>query len=188
MAQVYSQNIVGYVNVDVTASQFALIANPLDTTDNTLGGVLTTAAGVQDFDNYYQWTGSGYNIATYSFGAWDNPTIPFAPGGGGFYLSGASHTLTFVGEVMTGSLSNPIPAGFSVVSSQVPEAGDADTLGLSPALADFDNVYSWNGTSFSIATKTFGSWDTGSAPAIGVGQAVFVNSAAGGTWTRDFNP
>jgi hypothetical protein len=34
-AQVYSANIVGYVNVSGNANQFALIANPLDNGTNT---------------------------------------------------------------------------------------------------------------------------------------------------------
>jgi hypothetical protein len=36
-------------------------------------------------------------------------------------------TVTFVGEVPAGSLSNPIPKGFSIKASQVPQAGKAST-------------------------------------------------------------
>src|SRR6266498_284074 len=43
-AQVYSQNIVGYVTTPVTKSVYKMIANPLNTTNNTIAGVLTHAA------------------------------------------------------------------------------------------------------------------------------------------------
>jgi hypothetical protein len=192
MAQVYSQNIVGYVNVSVTQGVFKMIANPLNTTNNTIGSVLTPAAGVQDGDQYLEWTGSGYTTATYAsfLGGWDQPNIAFAPGGGGFYLPSATTNLTFVGEVMTGDLSNPFPAGFSIVSSQVPQSGDADSLGLTPALADGDQVLTFDGTGFKTFTKAvfLGGWDTGNPPPLNVGESFFINPAGTGAWTRTFNP
>ena len=42
MAQsnVYSLNVVGYYNVPVTANQYVMIANQLNTTNNTIGSLL----------------------------------------------------------------------------------------------------------------------------------------------------
>lgn len=198
MAQVYSVNIVGYVNVPVTAGQFKFLANPLSTTSNTLGGVLTPAAGVGDGDNYYHWTGTTFEIETYLgfLGGWLKPdlssaaAIPFAPGGGGFYVGGGTN-LTLVGEVLTGGLTNTLVSGLTLVSSKVPQGGDPTTLGLEDDLVDGANLLKWNpaGNNYIIYTKlTFlpGGWDP-SVPNIGVAEAFFLGTT-GGSWNRTFNP
>jgi hypothetical protein len=96
--------------------------------------------------------------------------------------------VTFVGEVPTGSLSNPIPAGFSIRSSQVPQAGRlvAD-LGF-PA-AEGDTVYQFNNAANSYNSSTFdlGEWVPAGEPNIKVGESFFVRKAAPATWTRTFN-
>jgi len=180
---VYSVNAVGYVQVSFPANQYKMFSNPLNTTNNTIGSLL---ANVPTFSNLYKWTGTSYQVATMTFGGWDQPAITLNPGEGAFFQANAAFTNTFVGEVLQGNLTNSIPAGYSIRSSQVPQSADVIALGLDPALQAFDNLYKWNGTGYTVYTKTFGGWDP-STPVINVGEAVFLNTASGGKWTRTFS-
>jgi hypothetical protein len=91
-----------------------------------------------------------------------------------------------VGEVMQGALSNPIPAGFSIKSSQVPQAGQLDTI-LGFPVAEGDAVYIFDPAtaSYAVSIYEFGAWDV--PPVIAVGQGFFVNKAAAAAWTRNFD-
>ena len=74
-AQVYSVNVVGYVNVDLVPG-FNLIANPLD---NTTGNDLNTLIPTAEFGAaVYAYDGSNFVPSTY-FGTWD-PNLELAPG------------------------------------------------------------------------------------------------------------
>jgi hypothetical protein len=179
---VFSVNVVGYVNLPLSTG-FSLIANQLNTTNNTIGNLLQN---VPNFSNFYRWNGTSFDVATYSFGAWDQPTYSLAPGEGGFFNTDTATTLTFVGEVLQGALANPIPVGFSIRSSKVPQAGGVDTLGLTN-LSNFDNLYQWNPTnqSYQVFTYQFGAWDP-AVPVVKVGEAVFINAQAATSWDRNF--
>jgi hypothetical protein len=181
-AQVYSVNAVGYVNKNVPAG-YSMIANPLNTTNNTIGALLT---GVPNFSNLLKWNGTGFDVATFVFGAWDTPAVTLNPGEGAFINTETAFTVTFVGEVMQGNLSNPIPVGYSIRSSQVPQTGGASALGLT-TLQAFDNLLQWNGTTYVIYTVLpGGGWDP-SEPVITVGESVFLNTTAATSWDRTFN-
>ena len=177
---VYSVNAVGYINLSLP-SGFSMIANQLNTTNNTIGSLLTN---LPNFSNFYKWNGNGFDIATFAFGSWDHPTYSLAPGEGGFVGIGSAASVTLVGEVPQGNLTNSIPAGYSIQSSQVPQAGALDTLGLT--LNNFDNVYKWNGSNYTIFTYAFGSWSP-SVPQVAVGESFFVAAGTSTTWTRSFS-
>jgi len=190
MAQsnVYSLNVVGYVNTSVVGSgagTFQMIANPLNTTNNTLGGLIS---GAPDFTTLFKFNGTGFDIATYAFGNWDHPEFSLKPGEGAIVQSTAPWTNTFVGEVMQGSLVNPYPAGFSIRASQVPQAGTLTALGLAPSqFSDFDTVYKFNTASqqYDIYTIAFGTWQP-SEPALAVGESMWLQPAQAGSWNRTF--
>lgn len=177
MAQsnVYSLNVVGYVNKPLVAG-FNLISNPLNTTNNTLSGLFSTPGFG---DTVYKYNGASFDISTY-VGSW-SPNQTLAPGEGVFYQAGAAFTNTFVGEVMQGSLANPIPAGFSIRSSQVPETNTLANLQFPAAFGD--TVYYFRGGTYAISTYV-GAWSPDVGPA--VGEAFWVNSGAGANWTRNF--
>jgi len=189
-AQVFSVNAVGYVNVVVPAN-LSMIANPLDTSANTLGNLIPNPP---NFSNFYKFNGTGFDIATFAFGSWDLPNLTLNPGEGGFLNTSASFTNTFVGTVMQGTLANPIPAGLSIRSSQVPQGGAIDTvLGLT-TLSTFDNVYKWNVTaqSYDIYTVLPGGGWSGpnggtTAPSLNVAEPVFINAGAATSWNRTFS-
>jgi hypothetical protein len=192
-AQVYSVNAVGYVNL-VIPPGFSLIANPLDAGEgmNTLGNLFEAAplgTVVYDFGD-----DGIYNVQT-KFPNWANPDLPIPPGRGIFIRNQTNpaepFTITFVGEVMQGDLSNPIPQGLSIRSSMVPQAGKISTdLGF-PA-ENGDVVYKFDNASgvYSIKTKfpdPIG-WAPGSVePELGVGESVFLSSGSAKSWDRTFS-
>jgi hypothetical protein len=129
-AQVFSVNIVGYVNLSIPAKKAALIANQLNnklangTIDNTLGTLVPLAANGSAF---YKWVGSGFSTsAAYDTGCncWTDPTLTLNPGEGGLLFNNATTplALTFVGEVQLSS-SLLIPTVYSVQSSVIPQTG-----------------------------------------------------------------
>lgn len=188
MAQVYSVNAVGYVNVTIPAKGYQLIANPLLAADSKLSALLPN---VKDGTTVYKYDpATGYSVNTFFFGAWGDGNQTLVPGEGAFVLNGdtaAPQTLTFVGEVAQGDRSHAIPAGFSIQSSEVPQAGKLTTDLNFPA-ADGDAVYKFNAASQSYDSFTFffGGWSP-SEPTVDVGESVFVNKAAAANWTRTFN-
>jgi len=138
-AQVYSQNIVGYVNIPAPKG-YANIANPLDD-GNTLTNVIVNT-GSWDGTLVNIWTGSGYITytidSTMSTGVSDindvNPvTAPTIKPGQAFFFynnTGTSNTLTCAGTVHTDAAA----AGVQVVGSTT------NNLGTSPQLQFYGSV------------------------------------------------
>jgi hypothetical protein len=115
------------------------------------------------------------------------------PGEGAFILiDGTSIDVTFVGEVPTGDVSQTLVAGFNLVASVVPQAGDLAALELEDDLTAFDaTVYGWNTATQAYEPAQFlGAdigWDTGASPSFEVGESFFINVGSETTWTRTFN-
>jgi hypothetical protein len=168
-AQVYSVNAVGYVNLTLPSSptapptKGAIIANPLNGTNNNLNTILPLpdaydSSVIYRFDPVAQTYGDPVSFIA-GFG-WYNPgdpagTPPDINPGEGFWLFAVGPnplTVTFVGEVPQGTLVNPLPAAnkLSMRSSIVPQAaplGDEITAGtLGFAAEDTDTVYVFNST------------------------------------------
>jgi hypothetical protein len=185
MAQsnVYSLNIVGYVNKTVP-SGYSLIANPLKT------GVTNGANEIMplvDGSIYLTWTGTAYDYRSYDGGWIDinfNPsTAPSLPPGKGFFYfnPNANTTNTFVGEVVpspgvTNSLS--LPSGYSLVGSVLP-AGAADITAAPVRLPIIDGsiVLKWTGTAYDYKSYDGGwidiNFNPTTAPAYAVGEGFF---------------
>ncbi|MHB1306575.1 MAG: hypothetical protein ACYDC1_18160 [Limisphaerales bacterium] len=183
MAQVYSVNAVGYINVTAPKG-FTMFANQLDAGagNNTVGKLI---ASVPDGTIIYKF-GTSYELNTYEFGEWGNPNMTLAPGEGAWILNpgDAAITMTFVGEVMQGQLSTEIPQGFAIRSSKVPQSATMDALGF-PA-ADGDILYFWRNNSYVTYTYDFGAWDPANpTPAVGESFWTFVGAAK--TWNRTFS-
>jgi hypothetical protein len=188
---VFSVNAVGYVKVTVKPG-FQLIANPLDAADNTIKALL---ANVPEGTTLYKFDASTglFDIQNF-FGVWvPNENTTLNPGEGAFILNPGTTdvTLTFVGEVKQGTLTQSVPAGFSIQASQVPQEGQLDTDLKYPA-GDGDTVYKFDeATQLYEISNFFGDPATGvwvpSAPRLDVGESVFVNKLAAATWTRTFS-
>jgi len=190
---VYSVNAVGYVQQTYQPGVYQMIANPLNTTNNTIGSLLST---VPTGTTIYKWTGTSYAVAARARGVWDNPQFTLNPGEGCFINLGgtAPFTNTWVGEVMQGNLTNATAgAGYVMWSSIVPQAGDADTLGLTTNLVNGDSVYEFNsGTgSYQVWARARGVWSDpfggNTAPPINVAQSFFLSAGGPRTWARTFS-
>jgi hypothetical protein len=187
---VYSVNAVGYVNVTVKAGAFALLANPLNQPTNSLSAVLPDVpAGTIVY--VFNLTSGQFDNATKRTSSWSGSAAAatLAPGTGFFIKNAgtADMNITFVGEVPQGTaLTVNYPAGFSLVSSIVPQAGNLEKdLGYPAKLGDV--VYKFTGTGYDTYTRRANAW---SGPAtdvpLGVAEAVWLNAKAAGAWTRSF--
>jgi hypothetical protein len=195
-AQVYSVNAVGYVNTPLVKG-YNLISNPLDNKAANGNQIKNLFATLPGGSQIFKFNGTTFLLAEV------NPitleiegaiaTQNLEPGDGVFVFvppdAPANTTLTFVGEVKTGNLSSAIPPGFSIKSSQVPQAGTA-TGDLKFPAADNDQIFRFNEGTQKYETFSFTSllgWDPAD-PAIEVGEAFFVNNlGAAKNWTRTFN-
>jgi hypothetical protein len=213
---VYSLNAVGYINVTVLPGfnqiSCPLIASP----DNTVGTVLNNGSGVYNGSAVYFWSPA---TASYSQdSATTNPkfnngntngwvsggTNVLAPGVACFFQNtGLTNiTITFVGTVPQGSLTNTLVAGFNLVSTIVPTSGDIVTNPLT-LLTNYnigDSVYVYSPTTSSYTEYTSGTgkfagygydgnWTAAGDPIItNVGQGFWYdNSGATVTWVENFS-
>jgi hypothetical protein len=210
VAQVYSVNAVGYVNVSLTPG-FNLVSNPLDAGagNNTVANLFknitpTPLNGIRVYT--FDPSTGGYLTAQWNavpgvgFGTGPGATAVVPPGQGAFVFNpdvttAAPRTLTFVGEVMQGTLSNPLPAGYSIRANQVPQAGSPSTFGLPGTPGDrfFKFDKSTGGyDSYQYSGAPFNSWrrngQNTALPTIEVGEAFFMFRAnTAGSWDRTFN-
>jgi hypothetical protein len=190
---VYSVNVVGYINVEAPPG-FSIIANQLDNgAGNDLRDLVPSAP---DGTTVYKFTGAGYDILSYDEidEAWTplELVINLNPGDAAFVRNPTASpiTMTFVGEVLQGNLVNSLPAGFSMKSSIVPQAGTISQLGL--AGQDGDTVYQFDNAASAYVINSFDEIDEAWAPAeptLGVGEGFFFRNptTTARQWTRDFS-
>jgi hypothetical protein len=186
-SNVYSLNVVGYYNIPLGANQKVMLGNQLNTTNNTLAGIIPSPVPGSQF---FKFNGG---FSTYIFDDVDlvwtpNGTVSLAPGEGGFFISPAASTLTFVGEVLQGSLTNTLPKTTKVIrTSMTPRAGTATGLSI-PGEAG-DQLFTFNG---GFTTYIFDDVDlvwTPSEPNLSVGQGFFYiksSVANNPNWVQNF--
>lgn len=199
-AQVYSVNAVGYVNVSLP-SGFSLVANPLNAGagNNTVAKLFSNITpSVPGNSKVFVFDNATGLFKTITFSplsqTWNPPAdaaIEITPGNGVFFQNPTANalTVTFVGEVMQGALSNPLPLGFSIKANQVPQAGKPDDFGF-PGSPN-DKIFRFIPSTGVYNTFTFSplsqSWNP-TLPSIPVGEAFYVfRATSAGTWSRTFN-
>jgi hypothetical protein len=182
---VYSSNVVGYVNIDITTG-WNMIANPLDSGNNVLSSLIPNAPYNT---SVYKMVNGAYQITTFDEDeeAWYPEDFTLNPGEGVFVNAPEAFTITFVGEVKAGTHSVELPAGWSIVSSPTPVAGSLSEIGLASAVEYNDAVYQFtpNGYNISIYDEDEEDW-YGDVENIAVGEAFFMKKANASTWTRTF--
>ena len=189
-AQVYSVNAVGYVNKSIPAG-FSIVANPLNNGGNKISDVFGANPGSL---TVYRFGDAGFSINSYDtdFEEWDDGDATVAPGEGFFVLNSgdAAVNITFVGEVPQGNLSNGLPQGFSIRSSQVPQEGKLD-VDLGFPTDEAVTVYQFGAAGYSISAydSDFEEWDTADAqgPVVGVAEGFWVLRDSATNWTRSFS-
>ncbi|MBU6399352.1 MAG: hypothetical protein KGS61_03455 [Verrucomicrobia bacterium] len=186
LAQVYSVNVVGYIQKQVPAG-FSMLSNPLTQGGNTLQDVLTNGPGNLDTVFFFNPTTGQFAGSRYIAGSW-NPNHDFSPGVGVFYSAAAARTLTFVGSFNVGAQSGvAINPGFQIVGSQLPISGSITNMNF-PAV-NLDTIFTFNGTSYAQARYIAGTWAP-TAPSFQLGDGFWVNrsgTAAAGTWTETYS-
>jgi hypothetical protein len=194
-AQVYSQNIVGYINLQLTnSSGYTLIANQLDLDGTGTNNGIYTVVGTNlpSGSKVECWNGSGFKISTFNGTAWSAAantvlfTNQLAPGAGFFIYTPTPTNLTLVGNVITGTNTYPIVAGYQIVSPSGPVTGGiGSALGYTPS--PNDQVEVWTGAGFKIHTYNGTAWNGGGEPVFSVGQSVFLHAAENTNWTQVLN-
>jgi hypothetical protein len=182
--------IIGYVNVPIHPG-LNLIANPLavytPSATNDANSVLTNMPPGTDGTVFFRFDPSTQrymDAATYFAGVgWyplsgntNDPALVLNPGEGFFLrsLTNADWTLVLVGQVLQGSLTNPIPANWSLKASMIPQAGLLQTdLGF-PAV-EGDIISQWKAANqlFTNNQYEFSEWAP-SQPSITVAESCFV--------------
>jgi len=177
---------------------FNLVANPLTAADNSIGNLFKNVTG-GSLSGYTVYKLVGADFVTAVYDDLDNVFNPpearaqtVTPGNGVFVFNPndtADLTLTFVGEVPQGTLSNPIPQGFSIKANQVPQAGKPDAFGLAGGLGD--TVFRYNTTDHGYDTFNYDDLDNvwnPVLPSINVGEAfLYFRGGDATTWNRTFN-
>lgn len=208
MAQsnVYSLNVVGYVNKTlIGAGDYTAIANPLNTTNNSLAGLFGGAGvGLPATSRVLKWNTTIADFDVYTktaFGTgWSGPgATPAAtslnPGEGCLVLTPAASgdiTNTFVGEVLQGTQTVPMIAGYQLVGNKIPDSGPVTSLQLTNVPAT-SRLLKWNTAAqdWDIFTKTaFGTGWSGplgtTPPSLDVGEGFMLNAASPFDWIRNF--
>lgn len=210
MAQsnVYSLNIVGYVNVTPSGTLSA-ISNPLRA---GAPGAVDRADQVipyADGNSIQVWTGVGwslYAMDSLSGTGWvdgngaDAPlaSLPVLSGGKGFFYANniGVTAITFVGEVRTGTNTVAIPSGLSALGSPLPVGGLISSGAPNLQVQDGDSVQYWSGTGWTLYGRDSLSgtgWVDGNGadtaePSLTVGQGFFYGNNVGPfNWTQILN-
>jgi hypothetical protein len=191
MAQnVYSLNVVGYINVTCIGNNYTMMANQLNNGTNGLAQVLPSAPALSSVLKYNA-ARSDYDTAvTDGTGAWftlggQPSTLTVSPGEGFFFNNGdaATFTATLVGEVPQGALSvNFIANNYTLASIPTPVSLPLDVssgfpiqplmsyLKYNPAISDY-TTYVSDGTGW----FTLGGAPV-TTPSPAVGEGFFINN------------
>jgi hypothetical protein len=190
---VYSVNAVGYVNKTVPAGGFALLANPLNLATNTLATVLPDLPANTVVYKYDVTTSKFVQSKKCTTGWTPDATLSLKPGEGFFVQNPGTTdvTITFVGEVLTGTQAVSYAAGYNMLGSLIPQTGKIQTdLGLPAKLNDI--IYRFDApTQKYLQDKRRADtnpWTgTTGEPVLNVGDGFFYfNASAAGSWSRTF--
>ncbi len=179
-----SVNIIGYASRTLVPG-FCMIANPLRSPSPTVS---------QLFRGWPDGTrASRFDIATMRLsenvlknGAWTNPNDRLSPGEGALFFNPTSDYkgFSFVGEVKLSDLSLPIPAGFSIRSSMVPQPGAlCDDLKFPISNGDVVHVFDPDRQDYMIHPFENGKWTSGQ-PVLGVCESFWIAKDKPGNWLR----
>jgi hypothetical protein len=213
-SRTFSGKGAGYVNLSVQ-SGFQMIANQLRSGEDTVSalmeppdvsGVLpdgaaliklgepnpfVPASGSNILRHFTQVFGpidlTGASVNVFENGTWTDPNQTLAPGEGAiFYNPSQSFTLTFVGGVLQGTLMNYVPAGLSIRSAMIPQAGPlTSTLGYQPSPGD--TVWRINTGALKQYVYTDENTWTPSEPQFSTSESFLINAKKSSVWTRYFD-
>ena len=192
---VYSLNVVGYVNVSLHNGQLSFLSLPVAPVDGNFNITNTIVLdSSQAFASLFHWAGTAWDTAIPSWTgtAWDTPMV-ISNGTGFFIASQADSTLTFVGQVPQGAIQYSIPVGLSTLANQVPVSTNFPGAAVGGI---FDNMFTWDqvGQQWAAAVWSYNgtAWDNGVAganangPLLNPGDAVFYQANSAFNFTQNF--
>ena len=174
-------NVIGYASITLPP-RFSLIANPLEAPSSTVGEMFKgwpDGTALHKFDTMF----FRFMENTVKFGKWTNPSETLVPGEGALFFNPTEDykMLSFVGQVREGHLSMPIPSGFSVRSSFLPQPGSVQELGFPISDGDVVHLFDRDSQAYVAYAHEGGKWG-GSAPVIGVGESFWVAKTEAANW------
>jgi hypothetical protein len=183
VGEIQSVNVIGYVSVTLPPG-FSMIANPLDAPSTTVADMFPNwpeGTTLNRFDARV------FRLAENSVaeGVWSNPAEKLLPGEGAIFFNPTQDykSLSFTGDVMQGNLSVPIPAGFSIHSSPVPQAGNLEDLGFPVANGDVIHLFDRDRQKYMLHPYADGKWTAG-PPIVSVGESFWVAKTEAANWAR----
>jgi hypothetical protein len=175
-----SDNLIGYVKLALRPG-WSLIANQLFEGNST---VASSLKGVPEGTTVLLAGPEGW-IADNLLDGWTDPRQPLVPGMGAFVFNPQTNpvSVTFVGEVMSGTTVVELPAGPSLAASVIPQQiTPGPDVGL--PLETGDSVFKWTGDQFAEHIYADG-WSS-PPPVIGVAEGFVVRKQHAGEWRRTF--
>lgn len=140
---VYSVNVVGYVNFPTTV-KLTYQSNPLDASGGNVGTNVIPNSGTWDTCEIQIWTGTKYQVSVFDSSTDDTSTgftdrggnaipAPALTNGMSYFfnnLSGVSNNITYVGTVRTGTnyITLPYSPHLSGVASAIPLGGGISSV------------------------------------------------------------
>ena len=181
-----SRNVLGYATVSLPPG-FSMIANPFNATSNAVATILP---GMPDGTTLSKFDTSLFRLTDNSVknGKWINPGETLNSGEGAIIFNPTTDFkfIDFSGDVNLGNLSSPIPAGFSIRSSLVPQPGRLSTdLGFPVSDGDVIHLFDRDSQKYLIYPYPSKEWDS-NPPVVGVGESFWVGKTSPGNWTRNF--
>jgi len=185
---VVSVNVIGYASTTLPPG-FSMIGNPFDSVSNSVGDLFKgwpDGATLNKFDTrLFRMLDNEVK-----FGKWSNSAERLMPGEGAIFFNPTSDykSLNFVGDVMQGNLSVPIPAGFSVRSSLVPQAGQLhEELGFPVGEGDVIHLFDRDQQQYVLYPFEDGKWKNGS-PVVSICESFWVAKTEAANWIRTIMP
>ncbi|MGC8887128.1 MAG: hypothetical protein ACP5MG_08215 [Verrucomicrobiia bacterium] len=183
-----SENIIGYVTINLPPG-FAMIANPFKNQDNTIQRLL---ADMPDGTTFNKFDNLKFKLVENQLknGRWSHPNDIFSPGEGAIIYNPMDEyrPLCFAGEVLQGQILNPIPAGFSIKSSMLPQAGRLhDDLQFPVADGDIIHIFDRDRQKYNVFCYDPKQWSI-NPPIVGIGESFWVGKKSPANWIRTYNP
>jgi len=182
---IYSVNVIGYAAVPLPPG-YSLISNPFKTPHNTVPELFPD---MPDWAAFCKFEMKLFKLTNNVLknGIWSNPRETLSPGEGALICNPTDDfkVTNFVGEVMQGNLLNPVPSGFSIRSSLIPQPGRLDTdLKLPFSEGDVVHLFDRDKQTYLEYSYPSKRWDI-DPPIIGVGEAFWVGKSSPVNWVQN---
>ena len=181
----YSDKVIGYASITL-APGFTMVGNPLVGGNDGVQELfkeMPQGTSVSKFDSRLHQLREN----TFNGGKWTNPSERIGHGEGAIVFNPSLDykSLTFVGEVKVGSYSIPVPAGFTIQTSSVPEPG-----ALHPDLrfpiddGDVIHLFDRDQQKYVLYPFVGNTWAAGQ-PVIGVAESFWVAKRSPRNWALE---